>query len=129
MDDFRVMVFELLGPKLEDLFRYCGIQFSLKTAFMIVDQRLDRFDSLHSTQYIHRNIKPENFLMGLGGRGNCIYMTDVALAIYHTPDQAVLGVAHSCNPQLIDTARYASINGHLGKGGEHSILKRQISTC
>jgi serine/threonine protein kinase len=119
-DGFTVMVFELLGPNLEDLFRYCGNRFSLKTTLMIFDQLLYRFESLHSKHYLHRDVKPENFLMGVGRRGNIIYMTDLGLAIYHQPDETVSGSTSVRNPQLIGTCRYASINGHLGIGG-HSI--------
>ena len=120
-DDFTVMVFELLGPNLEDLFRYCGNRFSLKTTLMILDQLLRRFESLHSVQYLHRDVKPENFLMGMGKRGNFIYMTDLGLAIERYPDLTVSGSSSVRDPQMIGTCRYASINGHLGIGEQHSI--------
>ncbi|KAK5189052.1 hypothetical protein LTR96_010935 [Exophiala xenobiotica] len=86
-DDFMVLVFELLGPNLEDLFRYCGDQFSLKTTLMLADQLLHRFESLHSHNYLHQDVKPENFLQGMGEAGNIIYMTDLGLAIYRHPDR------------------------------------------
>jgi serine/threonine protein kinase len=115
-DDFRVLVFELLGPNLEDLFRYCGNRFSLKTTLMIFDQLLHRFESLHNQQYLHRDVKPENFLMGVGIRGNRIYMTDLGLAVYRRPDKAAPANSDKIRPQLLGTARYASIQGHLGIG-------------
>ena len=86
-DDFNVLVFELLGPNLEDLFRYCGNRFSLKTTLMLADQILCRFETFHSIDYLHRDVKPENFLLGIGERGNIIYMTDLGLAIYRHPDR------------------------------------------
>ncbi|KIW41741.1 uncharacterized protein PV06_07265 [Exophiala oligosperma] len=118
--DFMVLVFELLGPNLEDLFRYCGDQFSLKTTLMLANQLLSRFESLHSNNYLHRDVKPENFLLGTGERGNIVYMTDLGLATYRDPDRwrassppRRVGVP-ARPPQLVGTCRYASINGHLG---------------
>src|SRR5436190_3584537 len=62
--DYRVMVFQLLGPNLENLFNYCGRKFSLKTVLILADQLILRFRYIHSKGFIRRDIKPDNLLMG-----------------------------------------------------------------
>jgi hypothetical protein len=42
--DFNVMVMDMLGPSLADLFNYCGKKFSLKTVLMLADQMIQRIE-------------------------------------------------------------------------------------
>ncbi len=78
--DLNILVMELLGPTLEDLFNLCEKQFSLKTVCMLAEQLISRLEYIHLQSYIHRDIKPENFLIGLGKKSNVCYIIDYGLA-------------------------------------------------
>uniref|UniRef100_A0A673IEP0 non-specific serine/threonine protein kinase n=1 Tax=Sinocyclocheilus rhinocerous TaxID=307959 RepID=A0A673IEP0_9TELE len=103
------------GPALlEDLFNFCSRKFSLKTVLLLADQMISRIEYIHSKNFIHRDVKPDNFLMGLGKKGNLVYIIDFGLAKKYRDARTHQHIPYRENKNLTGTARYASINTHLG---------------
>jgi serine/threonine protein kinase len=78
--------------------------------------QISRIDYIHSRNFIHRDIKPDNFLMGLGKKGNLVYIIDFGLAKKYRDGRSHQHIPYRENKNLTGTARYASINTHLGIG-------------
>ncbi|XWS26667.1 hypothetical protein CRYUN_Cryun26dG0050200 [Craigia yunnanensis] len=112
--DYNVLVMDLLGPSLEDLFNFCSRKLSLKSVLMLADQMINRVEFVHSKSFLHRDIKPDNFLMGLGRRANQVYIIDFGLAKKYRDSSTHQHIPYRENKNLTGTARYASMNTHLG---------------
>jgi len=112
--EHNVMVVDLLGPSLEDLFNYCGRKFNLKTVLMLAEQMMTLIEYVHAKEFIHRDIKPDNFLMGLRKNEKRLYIIDFGLARKWRNPNTQQHIPYRENKLLTGTARYASLNTHLG---------------
>lgn len=116
---YTVLVLELLGPSLQDAFVYCDRKFTLKTGLMIMDQCLETLEFVHRHHVIHRDIKPDNWVLGVAGQEHKLYLIDFGLG-KRLRRPSIMGstrmsrsLAMITHP-LVGTVRYASVGAHLG---------------
>jgi casein kinase 1 len=104
---------DLMGSSLEDIFDKTLRKFSLKTVLMLADQMISRIEYIHNRHFIHRDIKPDNFCIGLNKTAHKIFILDFGLAKRYI-DRSGKHIPYKEGKNLTGTARYASINTHIG---------------
>ena len=110
----NLLVEELLGKSLEDLFNLFGKPFSLKTVCVLGIEMIKRIQYIHSKYYIHRDIKPDNFMTGRGQNEKKIYIIDFGLAKKYYSASKAQHIKFITGKHLIGTARYCGRNAHRG---------------
>ena len=115
LPDSYYLIMDFLGPNLLELFEYCGMhKFTISTVCLIALQMLNRIENLHKHNYIHRDIKPENFLIGMQEKANIIHLIDFGLSKRYKNPKTHQHIPYREDRTLTGTARYVSINTHLG---------------
>jgi serine/threonine protein kinase len=109
---YNILIMELLGKSLENLFDDNLRNFSLSTIFKLALDMLNIIERFHSKGFIHRDIKPNNFLLNHKEPYHTLYLMDFGLS-----KQYIQKGEHNeikFDRSLIGTARYASLNIHWG---------------
>ncbi|KAH9411769.1 protein kinase [Ordospora pajunii] len=106
------MVMELLGKSLEQLFAGTSRQFSMKTVLMLGERMVDSIEYLHHRNYVHRDIKPDNFVFDI--HGERLYLIDYGLAKEFRNPATFKHREIRTDKSLTGTARYASLRTHQG---------------
>ena len=108
------LMMELLGKSLDRLFSDCKKNFSYKTIFQIGYQMIQRIEYVHSKGYIHRDIKPGNFVIGRGENHKKIYIIDFGLSKRYIDKVNNKHIPYKEGKGLTGTARYVSLFTHYG---------------
>ncbi|TPX57233.1 hypothetical protein SpCBS45565_g08250 [Spizellomyces sp. 'palustris'] len=138
-----VLVIDLLGPSLEDVFDLCGRKFSVKTVCMLAKRMIRLVQVVHEHNLVYRDIKPDNFLIGRIPRYNekvttdpesadpysivenhslespspasQVYLVDFGMVKQYRDPRTGVHIPFREKKSLSGTARYMSIHTHLGR--------------
>ena len=108
----KILIMSFLGPSLEELFDFCGRKFSIKTICMLGIQMIERLAHIHRCGIIHRDIKPDNFLIGIGKEKSKLFLVDFGLSKSYVQNHNHIQFRNDKN--FTATYRYSSIRNHRG---------------
>merc|ERR1712137_785737 len=112
--EYNIMVLELFGPSLKDLFRRHGHKFSMKVMLKLWEQMIDRLMFLHSRGIIHRDLKPDNFLTGISPDDENLYIMDFGLSKKYVDAGTGNHIPLCRREGFTGTPRYISVTVHNG---------------
>ncbi|CAH9102404.1 unnamed protein product [Cuscuta europaea] len=118
--EFYVMVMDMLGPSLWDVWNTSGQSMSPSTVACIAMEAISILEKLHLKGYVHGDVKPENFLLGQPGTVDekKLYLVDLGLASRWKDSASGEHVEYDQRPDIFrGTLRYASVHAHLGRTG------------
>ena len=111
--EHNVLVMQLLDKSLEDILEKLK-KFSVKTTAMIGYQMINILKYIHDKHIIHRDVKPDNFVMGRKEFNATLYIIDFGLAKKYRSSRTLKQLPLTKRKSLTGTARYASINALQG---------------
>ncbi|XP_019096979.1 PREDICTED: casein kinase 1-like protein HD16 [Camelina sativa] len=116
--DYYVMVMDMLGPSLWDLWNTSGQAMSSEMVACIAVESLSILEKMHAKGYVHGDVKPENFLLGQPSTSQekKLFLVDLGLATKWREGGSGQHVEYDQRPDMFrGTVRYASAHAHLGR--------------
>ena len=110
--DLNILIQTLLGPSLSTLSEQYLIKFTIKDLCLLSIQMIERLEYVHSKRFIHRDIKPQNFLMGIKDP-EIVYLIDFGLSKKFMSKKGK-HIKFNINNNISGTPRYCSINALRG---------------
>ncbi|WVY92243.1 hypothetical protein V8G54_037757 [Vigna mungo] len=118
--DYYVMVMDMLGPSLWDVWNNNSNTMSAEMVACIAIEAISILEKMHSKGYVHGDVKPENFLLGTPGTADekKLFLVDLGLATRWRDSSTGFHVEYDQRPDVFrGTVRYASVHAHLGRTG------------
>ncbi|KAK8610255.1 hypothetical protein V6N13_081418 [Hibiscus sabdariffa] len=118
--DYYVMVMDMLGPSLWDVWNNNSHTMSIEMVACIAIEAISILEKMHSRGYVHGDVKPENFLLGTPGTPDekKLFLVDLGLATKWRDSSSGQHVEYDQRPDVFrGTVRYASVHAHLGRTG------------
>ncbi|XP_062221040.1 casein kinase 1-like protein HD16 isoform X2 [Phragmites australis] len=118
--EYYVMVMDMLGPSLWDVWNNNSHTMSVEMVACIAIEAISILEKMHSKGYVHGDVKPENFLLGTPGtpEEKKLFLVDLGLATKWKDSSTGLHVDYDQRPDVFrGTVRYASVHAHLGRIG------------
>jgi len=116
--DYYIMVMDMLGPSLWDVWNSQGQVMTQEMVACIAVEALAILEKLHAKGYVHGDVKPENFLLGQTGSATekKLWLVDLGLATRWRDSVCNTHVEYDQRPDVFrGTVRYASVHAHLGR--------------
>lgn len=110
--EYNLLIMQLLGKSLDSVFEECNSSIDVGTVMKIGITIISHLEKIHRIGIIHRDIKPNNFMFGLDDKENDLYVMDFGLSKKWCVNRD--HIEFKTNRSMIGTARYASLNIHLG---------------
>ena len=113
--EYNVLIMELMGKSLEDIFESLPIKkMTVNCVGKLGLQMIEILEYIHNKHIIHRDIKPDNFVMGKKEKSKYLYLLDFGLAKKYRSSTTLKHYPMIKKKNLTGTARYASINALNG---------------
>jgi serine/threonine protein kinase len=110
-NNVNYLVTNLLEHSVTSLVKKYG-RLSIKTVLLLGIQMIERLEILHGHYLIHRDIKPDNFMINISDKTNKVFLIDFGFCKRYNYEGN--HIEFKMNKTLIGTPNYVSLNVHKG---------------